>query len=371
MKDPVRQRIMSSGIFTGILLVGLLIIGFCHTSCDRAEISKIDLAGSWRYRIDSLDTGRTEQWYAKNLKQKLILPGSLTTNGLGNEVSLSTPWTGQVVDSSFFKDPEYEIYRRSDNFKIPFWLQPIKYYRGAVWYQKKIRIPGSWDGRPVILFMERCHWESRLWIDDVEIGMQNSLGTPHQYDLSGILTPGVHTLTICVDNRIKDIDPGINSHSISDHTQTNWNGIIGEIYLKARPEIYFESVRIKSDIQKKSITVDYTINNLAGDSVSAELSMKLVREAVPAENSIDIQLSGGLNYVTCTLTLGDNVRLWDEFSPELYTLRSIIRAEQETISDSSLNSFGMRSFRAEDGRITVNNRPVFLRGTLELSLIHI
>jgi hypothetical protein len=28
---------------------------------------------------------------------------------------------GQIVDSSYFKDPEYAIYRQPGNMKIPFW----------------------------------------------------------------------------------------------------------------------------------------------------------------------------------------------------------------------------------------------------------
>lgn len=50
-------------------------------------------------------------------------------------------------------------------------------------------------------------------------------------DLSGeckIPFWGKHLITICIDNRTKEIDPGLNSHSISDHTQTNWNGMVGK-----------------------------------------------------------------------------------------------------------------------------------------------
>ena len=61
---------------------------------------------------------------------------------------------------------------------------------------------------------------------------------------------GEHTITLRVDNRLY-VDVGINAHSISDHTQSNWNGIIGDIKLSAKPSRYIESVQIYPDLKKK------------------------------------------------------------------------------------------------------------------------
>ena len=78
----------------------------------------------------------------------------------------------------------------------------------------------------MVLTLERPHWETRVWLDQRAVGTNNSLSTPHEYDLGTGLTPGRHTLTIRVDNRIL-VDVGDWSHSVSDHTQGNWNGIVG------------------------------------------------------------------------------------------------------------------------------------------------
>ena len=83
------------------------------------------------------------------------------------------------------------------------------------WYQKRVKIPASWKGNNIQLFLERCHWETHVWVDDQDAGIRNSFGTPHVYDLSLGLTPESHLITVCVDNRIKEINVGENSHSIS------------------------------------------------------------------------------------------------------------------------------------------------------------
>ena len=67
-----------------------------------------------------------------------------------------------------------------------------------------------------------------------QLGSNNSLSTPHEYDLGTALAPGKHRLTIRVDNRLV-VDVGVNSHCVTDHTQGNWNGIVGAIELRCDP----------------------------------------------------------------------------------------------------------------------------------------
>ena len=37
--------------------------------------------------------------------------------------------------------------RQPGNIKIPFWLEPVKYYKGVAWYQKDVEIPENWTGQ--------------------------------------------------------------------------------------------------------------------------------------------------------------------------------------------------------------------------------
>ena len=63
---------------------------------------RLYLDGEWDFRIDSLDVGISEQWYNEKLPDAIMLPGSMAENGLGDEVSTSTGWTGSIVDRSYF-----------------------------------------------------------------------------------------------------------------------------------------------------------------------------------------------------------------------------------------------------------------------------
>ena len=105
-------------------------------------------------------------------------------------------------------------------------------------------------------------WESIVYVNGKQAGSQNSLATPHEYDITDLLVPGKNLMSIRVDNRII-IPIGVNSHSISDHTQSNWNGITGDISLRATSKIYISDVRVYPDIEKekrKSNSCSYIIN---------------------------------------------------------------------------------------------------------------
>jgi hypothetical protein len=349
------------------IAVLLFVVMIIVTGCQQKTVQqKIDLSGEWKFAIDSLEKGISEKWFDQNLADKVTLPGSMTTNGKGSDITLKTPWIGQIVDSSFYKNPEYAKFREPGNIKIPFWLQPLKYYKGAAWYQKEVTIPEDWNDQSVGLFLERCHWESRLWIDNKEVGMQNSLGTPHQYDLTNFLTPGKHRLTLCIDNRVKDIDPGVNSHSISDHTQSNWNGVVGQLYLEARPMVKIRNIQVYPDVRNKKIVVKVKVQNLTGKATSAKLNLRVTENA--KKESAEFELKEGESVLEMSLEMGADVKLWNEFHPNVYSLQASLNDKTSGQTDVSATTFGMREIKTSGKQILINGQPTFLRGTLECAI---
>ncbi|HEY6083631.1 MAG TPA: sugar-binding domain-containing protein, partial [Chitinophagaceae bacterium] len=332
---------------------------------------KIDLSGAWSFGIDSLDEGVAQKWFNKRLPDKIELPGSMTTNGKGDDISVKTPWTGDIVDSSWFVKPEYARYRQPGNIKIPFWLQPVKYYKGPAWYQKTVRIPAAWKGKHLELYIERSHWETTVWVDGKRIGMENSLAAPHVFDLTGELTPGTHQITIRVDNRVKDINVGQNAHSISDHTQGNWNGMIGQLFIAARPAIYIDNVQLFPDIRKKQVVARVQVNAIVPETTAVQINLLAVSHQPGAEKltplTKKIQIDGKTTTVEIVYPMGNKPLLWDEFHPFLYTMKLHLSAGK-TATDGLEETFGMRDFSTRGTEFTINGRPVFLRGALECAV---
>jgi hypothetical protein len=344
---------------------------FLAMACRNQDNSNtINLAGEWNFKADPQSSGINEKWYHSLLPEKVQLPGSMAENGKGDDITVKTKWTGEIVDSSWFKSPAMEKYRQPGKIKVPFWLQPEKYYTGMAWYQRKIRIPDSWEHKNIQLFLERCHWETHVWVDEQDAGTKNSLGTPHVYDLTSMLTPGTHLLTICVDNRIKDINVGINSHSISDHTQTNWNGIVGKMELEAHYPVFISHISVYPDLSSNQVKVKITIQNPV-DYVPVKLSLTGNLEDNESDKigglMFDQIIKPGTNEIEVNCAMGDHPKFWDEFAPNLYRLK-VEMSDGEGFIQNREVTFGMREFKTSGTQFTINGRPLFLRGTLECAI---
>jgi len=355
---------MNKNIFLTILL-GVLFPFFGFSQAAQKTLLSID--GQWNYQLDSLDIGINQQWFNQKLENKIQLPASLNERKIGNPITLKTKWTGSIYDSSFYYQPRLSKYRQAGNIKIPFWLSPNKHYVGAVWYQKEVDIPTNWDTKRVSLFLERAHIESILWVDGRQIGKQNSLVAPHVYDLQQ-LRPGKHILTLRIDNRIKEINVGPDSHSITDHTQGNWNGITGRMELQATDLIYINDVKVYPDVDKKQAKILVVLKNTGGISKKGKLTFhtESFNSELPKQFSeaiIQLHKVKKIDSIWVRIPMGDDVLLWDEFHPNLHQLT--VNCSANGMDDQRQLTFGMRKFEARGKQFFINNRPVFLRGTVE------
>lgn len=339
----------------------VLSLFFTFLSC-RQENTVQSLQGQWRFALDPNDQGIVEQWQNRLLNDTIHLPGSLQEQGYGNDVGIETPWTGWVVDKSWYNSPAYEKYRQPGNIKVPFWLNPEKHYVGVAWYQKEIDIPEAWSSRPIELTLERTHWETTLFLDGVEMGKHESLSTPYRYTFSD-LKPGKHTLTLRVDNRL-NIPVGVNAHSVSDNTQSNWNGIVGAINLKVKPSLYIDDIQIYPNVSDKTIKVVVALEGNIGTNPSTLLLQVEKKDGslVGAPHKIVINPKAGMKQ-EAVLFMGNDALLWSEHTPNLYTLRATIGDGNS--KEEQYRTFGLREFKANGTRFEVNGQPIFLRGTLE------
>lgn len=340
----------------------LILLSFLALTACRQADNKQSLQGEWRFALDRNDRGLAEQWYTRSLTDTIHLPGSLQEQGYGDEVGIETPWTGQIVDKSWYDSPLYEKFRQPGNIKVPFWLNPDRHYVGVAWYQKEIDIPASWNGSPVQLELERTHWETTLFLDGVEMGKHESLSTPYRHTFKE-LTPGKHTLTLRVDNRV-NIEVGVNAHSVSDHTQSNWNGVIGTISLTAKPSFYIDDIQIYPNIADKTIKVAVSLDGTTTTN-DATLFLQVEKKdggVVGKPHKVTINPEAGMTQ-EITLSMGEDALLWSEHSPNLYTLCAVVESDGK--KEEQYRTFGLREFKANGTRFEVNGHPIFLRGTLE------
>jgi beta-galactosidase len=335
----------------GSLIPALFLLA-AHLTC--AAEAPVSLAGPWRFDLDRADAGLSERWFDRTLSQSLQLPGALQNQGFGDEVTAQTKWTGDVGADRWRTRPEYAKYREPGNVKVPFFLQPEKHYVGPAWYQRDFELPARWQTQRVGLTFERAHWETRVWLDGRPLGTNDSLSTPHVYDLGVGLQPGKHTVTVRIDNRVL-VAVGDWAHSVTDHTQGNWNGLIGRMELTATSPVWIDDAQVFPHLATTSATVKVHIGNLTGKPGTG--TIRVGSQTQP----INWEATGGTAEVE--VSLGDRAETWDEFTPRLQQLTIHLHGEQA--DDQRIVSFGLREIATQDRQFVLNGHKAFFRGTLE------
>ncbi|MFZ5831354.1 MAG: discoidin domain-containing protein [Planctomycetota bacterium] len=347
------------GIVGATLLFGLAIYPVS------AAADSVDLSGTWEVCLDP------DRAYAPNSTadaqpafQPVRLPGALRDSGLGDPVGPATRWIG-LVREQVWNDPHYAPFLKGDPFKVPFWLQPERHYVGQAWYRRAVEVPESWRGRRIVLFLERPHWRTTAWVDGQAAGEGESLSTPHVFDLTKHLTPGVHTLTIGVDNGLDPIDVGLNSHSVSDHTQTAWHGVVGRIELRAEPAVAVESLQVYPAEDGRSARVQVCFVNVTDGPRDDVLKLRATQAGkLLGEKSFPVTIRPGGTTIDQTLSFNREAERWDEFQPALCELEAALQSDEQGAACRRV-TFGVRHVGTKGGQIVLNGRPIFLRGTLE------
>ena len=314
----------------------LLISLFACLVVQAEESGRMDLSGLWRFQLDPMGFGKTpgSELYLSKLTETITLPGSMDEGGKGIQNIVA------------------HVDRLSRKFE----------YCGQAWYQREVVIPEDWKGKEVILSLERCHWETAVFVDGEPVATDERLSTPNRFILTKQLTPGLHTLTLCVDNRLKyPMDQW--THGTTEYTQTNWNGVAGRMELIAKPACYIEKMDIYPDTETGKVKVSLALHT-AGNPVKGTLTLH-IREKGGKEVCravVPVALSGA-STIEHELALGKDMKLWDEFSPALYDLTATL--DTEAGEDLRSSVFGMRHVEQGRHHVRLNGRDIHLRGVLD------
>ena len=323
-----------------------------ETTAQSATIASV--AGEWRIRLDNADAGIGDRWFhaADGYADRISLPGS--------------------TDEHQFGEKNNEVATQH--------LTRTHVFTGPAWYEREITIPESWRGKRVVLFLERCHWETRAWIDDDLLGVRNSLCTPHIYDLEIIggaafdrwsrkLLPGTHRLTLRIDNRTK-VDVGESSATTAEVGAT-WNGTIGRMELQATDPVWIDGLSVYPDFQKSRARVKLSMRNMTGRKYSASLETSAGikdRGGAGFQSTANVTVSDlPFSSIEREIDLGTDPPKWDEFSPALFELAVSLVGEgqeQKFVTEAHA-TFGLRELSASGRQLRLNGNPIVLRGTVD------
>jgi hypothetical protein len=342
-------KLLATGV--SILSVQNLLLGEAFSSSVSATSPGEALGGEWSFSLDEKNEGINNRWFTRDLSDRIKLPGSTDQAGKGSPLP-------DTVDSSQKSAQRFIDPAIADKHLVGL-SRPV-IYTGPAWYERMIVVPANWKGKHVSLFLERCLWQTQVWVDSQSFGSQDSLSAPHIYDL-GALNPGRHRLVIRVDNSNihKYTD---NTHAYSEMTQTIWNGIVGEISLRAHDPVSIQDVQVYPDLSGHVLRVRVSIANQTGQPQAGTLRLHSTTAGADIEDrTVKFSAPDPETKVETELKFKDSLRPWDEFSPSLHDLT--VSLTGRPYRDHAAVKFGVREISVKGTQFALNGRTTFLRGT--------
>lgn len=316
-----------------------LLAAFLFSIASAIAAETLDLAGAWRFQLDGDKAGVDQAWYSKTLEDQVRLPGTTDENRKGilkNDAPLDM-------------------------------LGRVWFWKGAAWYQREVVIPESWAGKRITLTLERSK-NTRVWVDGVFCGWEDTLSAPQVFDLSKVATPGKRTVTVLVDNSI--LPPVGPAHAVDERTQTNWNGIVGRIELEATDPVWVDEVQVTPDLKANAVKVRAVLRNATGKPASGMLKVAAQSTNVAEPQSfrsqeLPVEIGGERSELNFTYAPNGKMPLWDEFSPALVRMDLTLETLAGKFSDKESVRFGMVEFTRDGSQLLVNGKRAFLRGRLD------
>ena len=292
--------------------------------------SYVVLDGQWEFQIDADEQGIEEGWYKGQAKyaDKATVPAAIEAQDLGHH--------------------------RGRKFRTK--------VSGRVWYRKTVNVPSDWSQRKIHLNIGGAVPNVWVWVNGRLVGARHCDLTAFSFDVTSFITPGqANTIVISLDKRVK------RSFRI-DWWMMDWAGLWRSVELEAVAVVNIEDVFVVPDTETSTAKMNVTVVN------QSDRPQQLNIEAVVMPWKVKPLVTGGKGDAKFTVGPGErkvitvsvsiaNMQLWRLNDPFLYKFEVTLRDDTEKI-DSWIDRFGMRSLRVKGNRLTLNNRPLLVRGAM-------
>ncbi|PYT98150.1 MAG: hypothetical protein DMG38_16795 [Acidobacteria bacterium] len=291
--------------------------------------ARIPLDGSWQFRLDPNNLGRTRNW------EKTEGP----SEGW-NEVTVPHTWQTSSDSAGYF---------------------------GIAWYRREFEVRPGWKEQTVRVEFEAVFHSATVWVNGQEAGKHLRKGyTAFAFDITSLLhATGKNLLVVMVDSSFdqKMLPRGHSSDWSPD------GGIYRPVHLLIAPKAYIERVDVDAvpDLATKtgSLDISVVLRNSSHHDFRGEISCDVIDEAsglnvlhfrgpgvrIPAGKAVDQTLPG--------LKIAD-VRLWHFDAPNLYSVSVVL--EGSGSSHEFTASFGVRKIEIKDSSFWLNGERVRLMG---------
>lgn len=216
------------------------------------------------------------------------------------------------------------------------------------WFERELTVPEAWDGRRILVQLDRVSTDARVYCDGVEAGSTGYMGGT--VEVTRFARPGQPLkLAILVQARDSwDILPGLlTKPSKSWQAMLPVMGIAGDVFLVSEPRegsARLGRCRIVTTAAEKTIWVASELLSPADGAMPAGLSIRCeVRDGEAVVKRFEARVAAGAAIAECA-TDWPEATFWEIGNSKLYTLHVALIQSGRVIDEVLPERFGFREF---------------------------
>lgn len=297
------------------------------------------LDGIWKFAFDEEAKGERENW----------------NNGLPGQEYMPVP--GSFAE--FFTDKKR------------------KNYCGNFWYETDVFIPEKKEGMKQLLRFGSVTHRAKVFCNGILVGEHEGGFLPFVCDITAVVKPnGNNRIVVLGNNELNERTLPCGAVKIKkDGTKLakpyfdffNYAGIQRSVWLMEIPETSIKDIDICYRIEQKDAEIRFSVVTEWTGASPKQLCVKLrdedgklVKEILlPVDENADAENKSGRTDGTLYV---EDAKLWQVLDAHLYTMELFLLSADDTMLDCYRQKLGIRTVTVRDGRIMVNDQPVYLKG---------
>ncbi|MBR1677532.1 MAG: glycoside hydrolase family 2 [Clostridia bacterium] len=276
----------------------------------------IDLCGEWNFVFDDNDVGLKSGYHA-------VFP-------VGRKICV--PFSPETAASG---------------------IKDERYHR-VVWYSRSLSGITIAENERLILHFEGADYLSKVWLNGVLVGTHRGGYTRFSVDVTEQVKDGENILTVRCEDDFDQSQPR-GKQRWKNESYACWyvqtTGIWKPVWAEKVNVCRLDSVKITPEVDEMCVRFDFNVTDTENVGVETNVWLKN-KKIISSIITTDSKRFGVL------FDLHNDLALWSPDSPALYDVEFVIR-KNGIETDRVGSYFGMRSIRAENGRITLNNSPLY------------
>jgi beta-galactosidase/beta-glucuronidase len=308
-----------------------------------------NLNGEWSFAFDDSDSGLANGWQS-------VTPEDLQSGNSPFDRSITVPYCYQSKLSGICETAFHDV----------------------VWYARSFEYPSLGDER-LLLHFGAVDYRATVWVNGTQVVSHEGGHTPFSADVTHALAgeAGDNILVMRAEDPSRDVTIPRGKQYWKEKSEgifyTRTTGIWQTVWLEPVNRRRIDTLRMTPDVNTSSVEVEVSIRSIEpGMSLRATVELdgeQVLEDTIGVRSSLVERslplLRRGQAPDIPHLADWPGPALWSPEHPNLYDLQLELLAPDGEVLDRVESYFGMRKIEVQDGKVFLNDRPLYQRLVLD------